>query len=200
MTIEPKDQYYLIDTDYDSGYHGVDPEKSITDTYRIGIETIETKEVLTFETSYANYYEDSTPILSKVLLDRRGILVDDSIFNQISKHRITGLQHLPALFRGLDGELYEDYWYLNVFKIHKFCDEDRSTINERLSSEGTRPRYRKIVLDNSKLLSVPEEERLIFKLADAKNVNIFVHQRIKDLFDELGIESIIYTPSEQYIF
>lgn len=109
-----------------------------------------------------------------------------------------GCQFFPAIIKNEEKSLVEGMWALNTFQELDCIDFKRSqfympddgstdidgfTINADMDTY----RFRKEVLDK-----IPEEERLVFQIARTSIGEIFVHQKVVDIFTKQDVKGISF--------
>jgi hypothetical protein len=91
------------------------------------------------------------------------------------RYDMPGIQWLPACIRH-DGKEYRDYVIMHSFNKIACLDKSKSDFKQRGES---RVSIKSLVLDKEALGSIPQKNRLIFKLKEKTSL-IFMHQSIVD--------------------
>ena len=92
----------------------------------------------------------------------------------------------PAVYISDDDNMYENYWYLNIYSDFDCWDREKSKYDSFLGDDSA-PEIEKYVLNSDILNEVKEEDRLIFRMGWDLGSNLFVHQRIIDYFESANI-------------
>ena len=155
-----------------------------------------------YEREY-EYVDDIQPMLYRLgtPVPRKPILVDfhsspysivsQKIGNVLKNLNTKGLQLIPATIEGKNNELFENYFYLNIYKMLNALDRDKSVykwddfLHEAYSIE-------KLVLNEPFLNELPLEDRLVFRLKEDPTFEIF-HKSIVDAIMATNPEGIQFT-------
>ncbi len=126
--------------------------------------------------------------ITNIMFKGKSFILDDELRNLLIKFDVKSVQYYQAIYIDKIGNYHENYWFVNVYESYDWCDIDRSTLDEFADediADGDLPRADKIALDFHKMLQVPEEKRLIFKISNIINNYIYVHEKIKNLLEPL---------------
>ncbi len=122
--------------------------------------------------------------ITDVLFSGPDFMVKERIYQLIADFEIRGLQYYPAVYESDLGQLH-DYWFL-IFEGTEgrdWYDRQRSVIeDEEDLEEDDDPFIEGYALDAQRLSEIPEEERLMFNMTGVMTPQVFVHQRIVDVF------------------
>jgi hypothetical protein len=139
--------------------------------------------------------------ISNIMFKGKSFIVDDELRSLLIKFDINSVQYYPSVYIDIKGNHHENYWFVNVYDSYDWCDLDRSTLDEFADediADGDLPRADKIALNFHKMLLIPEEERLIFKISNIINNYIYVHQKIKDILEPLVGNNARFYPVDTY--
>ena len=118
-------------------------------------------------------------------------VVSQKIHDVLEKLNINGLQMISAIITGKDSELYENYWFLNIYNKLAVLDKEKSKYDWNDFLEVANP-IEKLVLSEELLNDIPLEERLIFRLEENTTFEIF-HKSVFDAIMETNPEGILFT-------
>ena len=124
------------------------------------------------------------PILD--VMDAAGwFLFSNRLYQKMVTFDIQGMQLFPAVFIGDDKHFHEDYVLTNFYEKLDCLDVEESTIESTSESRGrVSHEVEKVRLSSKILDKIPEEHRLIFKIAKVDDAHIIIHQRIKDIIEK----------------
>ncbi|WP_196156921.1 imm11 family protein [Reinekea sp. G2M2-21] len=145
---------------------------------------------------YINNYKEEdveagtrTPIPDVFL--RLGVMVIPKPFMEFLRYfDIPGLQLFPAVYIDDDDNWHEDLWLVNFYEGLDCIDLENSTVKYTLWEEGDDYRVKKPSLSEAVLSEIPEDQRLMFKIAKVDNPHLYCHQRIVDFVREIGYTGI----------
>lgn len=117
---------------------------------------------------------------------------------------VFGCQFFPAIVLDEHGNFVEDLWALNTFEELDCIDMNRS--EHYMPNDGSTEidgfkihadmdtyRFREDVLD-----SIPEEKRLIFQVSSTSKGEIFVHQKVVDIFTKHNVKGIKFYKASEF--
>lgn len=116
-----------------------------------------------------DYHELPKPVFSKKIYD----LLEPLKLNQV--------QLVPAYV--LTNNVTYDYWILYVRNLIECMDKNKSKVHYRTDGK-TLSMVDKLFLDFDKLEQIPEENRLVFRLAEFRIIHIY-HEKIKKLIESV---------------
>jgi len=123
-------------------------------------------------------------------------IVSQKISDVLKNLNIKGLQLIPATIEGKNNELYENYWFLNIYNKLQALDMEKSVYNWSNFLKLANP-IEKLVLNEELLSGIPLEERLIFRLEENKVFEIY-HKSVVDAIMTTNPEGIQFTKVEDY--
>ncbi len=161
---------------------------------------------------YSNAFEDENrtdglneygkkEIIKNIMFKGSSFIIDDHIKDILINFNVNAVQYYPAIYTDLQGNYHEYYWFVNVYEKFDWCDLDRSILDEFSDEEialGSPPEAEKIALNFHKMLLVPEEERLIFKISNIANNYVYIHKKIKDILEPLVGDGARFYRVDQY--
>ncbi|WP_196161095.1 imm11 family protein [Reinekea sp. G2M2-21] len=103
---------------------------------------------------------------------------------------IPGLQLFPAVYIDDDDVWHEDLWLVNFYEGLDCIDLENSSVKYTLWEEGDDYRVKKPSLSETVLSEIPEDQRLMFKIAKVDNPHLYCHQRVVDFVREIGYTGI----------
>ena len=118
-------------------------------------------------------------------------IVSQKIETVLRKLNIKGLQLIPTTIEGKDDELFENYFFLSIYKRLKALDMEKAVYDwddfiEEASSID------KLALNEQFLNELPLEDRLVFRLQENPTFEIF-HKSVVDAIMAVNPEGIIFT-------
>lgn len=179
-------EYYLIDRMNNSSYPLLEQDDDCT-SYQHSKEYIENPEVMEF------YLGDPVPRKPK-MVDYHAMpysIVSEKIYNVINSLKINGLQLIPSIITGKNGELYEDYWYIHIFNRYPAMDRKKSIYSWVESIQVANP-IEKLFLNTKYLETIPIEDRLIFRLQENSTKQLY-HKSVVDAIMDVNPEGLKFT-------
>ncbi|WP_196156920.1 imm11 family protein [Reinekea sp. G2M2-21] len=147
---------------------------------------------------YINNYKEEdveagtrTPIPDVFL--RLGVMVIPKPFMEFLRYfDIPGLQLFPAVYIDDDDIWHEDLWLVNFYEGLDCIDVKNSEIDydPDVWSMGDDYIVDKPSLSEAVLSEIPEDQRLMFKIAKVDNPHLYCHQRVVDFVREIGYTGI----------
>ena len=119
------------------------------------------------------------------------------IYEVLSQHEIKGLQLVPAIIRGKNDEKFDNYFIANSYQKMAFFSEEETKYGYISELTGEWQDIEKIVLDKTKLSSVPLEDRLVFVSQEYVSF-ILYHKSIVDIIMSANPEGVAFTPVEKW--
>jgi len=133
------------------------------------------------------------------VMDAAGwFLFSHRIYEKMQTFEINNFQFFPAVFIDDDDYYHENYVLTNFYGKLDCLDIDLSVIRSKSPSEEERYKIANFYLSEDILNNIPEEQRLIFKIAKSVNPYIFVHQKIKDIMEQEGATGAMFIRVDQY--
>jgi hypothetical protein len=117
------------------------------------------------------------------------VLVNDELREEMKHFEIDYFQLYPSVIIDDEGEYHENFWLLHVYEKLDCLDFDRCVIDD-YDPEARKHDVDKYYLSDSALSAIPEERRLIFRPEKAHMGYTFVHQKIVDIFNSQGVDSL----------
>lgn len=127
--------------------------------------------------------------VTDVLVDSSGLLVTDSICNEIKKYEIDSVQFVPSVFVDDLDKTYGGRWFVGFYDELNCLDRGSSEIKELECDDEDMDEdddecleVSRYSLDAKILDLIEEEKRLMFKISNCSKKYIFVHKKIVDYF------------------
>ncbi|GHU72739.1 hypothetical protein FACS189413_16260 [Bacteroidia bacterium] len=117
-------------------------------------------------------------------------VISKKIFDVLDNLNVKGIQLIPAVIRGKNDEIYENYWYIHIINRYPALDREKSIYRwDDFLKEAEA--LKKVVLNEDFLKTIPLEERLIFYLEenDAKQ---FFHKSVVDAIMATNPEGVAF--------
>jgi len=146
------------------------------------------------------------------LMDSSGhYLISDRIYEKMNHYEIAYMQFFPAVFIDDDDQWHENYVFTNFYDLLDCLDIENSTITELdddddddyedddYEEEEELHIVDEFCLSETILDKIPEEQRLIFSIAKTTSTYVFVHQKIKDIFDQENATGVMFKPVIGYV-
>ena len=194
-------QYYVIGKS-DTQYPILRPDERTSDTF-YGVRYVTSSRPLIFSSANKekNLKSGKREKITGILFSSCDFIIKKDVRDALLRFDIAGVQYHPTVYVDTDDYYHEGYWFVNVYRAVPFADLEKSTFDEFVEEEielGVSPSAEKIVFDTAKMLAVPEEQRLIFRLGNVSNREIFVHQKIKDLLESFKLEGMRFFRVDEY--
>lgn len=126
--------------------------------------------------------------IEDILYDGENFGVRDRVRELIEPFDIAHLHFYSIMFVDATGREHTDYWYMQLIEDSPFLDRRASKL---MKGSDTGPdddldvlRY---AFNGKAMAKVPEESRLVFRVAGASNSNLFVHDRILGLLSQAKV-------------
>ncbi|KLN63069.1 imm11 family protein [Vibrio sp. VPAP30] len=194
------DEYYIIEQDYSFEENAAYPSESSSnfdydyDELVLGTKPLkfhaEISDVGDFKSSYIFLYDGPSFLVNTDLKEK----IDFGLY---------GSQFFPAIIVGEDKGVRDDFWVLNTYDMLDALDESKSdikTISESVDGLSMSGSVLKYSLNFELLSSIPEEERLIFKMSNTSTEPVFVHEKIVRIFRKLSVEGVKFYKVSEYEF
>lgn len=119
------------------------------------------------------------------------------IYDAVNLHHFKGLQFVPAVIRGLNGQEFREFYVANVCRTLFSFDEQKTQFDSIDDFTGAWFDIEKIVLDRTRLAEIPLEERLVF-VAKEHPAYIPYHRTIVDAMMSVEPDGLVATPVEEW--
>jgi len=106
----------------------------------------------------------------------------------------------PTIYIDDNDQWHENLWLVNFFEGIDCIDKQKSKINydPRVWDEGDRLIVKKTIFDDSVLRAIPEDQRLIFKMANVDKPHLYCHKRVVDYIREQNYTGVIFVKASDY--
>ena len=118
----------------------------------------------------------------------------EKIYDVLSPMNIEGVQFVPAIINGKDGESYENYWVVNAYTRIECFDKEKSIYEVR---RNRWKKIEKVYLDKNLLSEIPVNKRLIFKPIETGRFELY-HKSIVDAIMAVNSEGIRFVKVEDW--
>lgn len=137
----------------------------------------------------------------KILFSGCDLLIPGSLREEILDMNIPDLYMHPAVYVDDDDKWYEDYWYM-TFEGRLDCWSRENSDYEkndpiRLGGDELYQIYT-YALDEKILNSMPEKNRLLFKMGGSLDPFIVCHESIVRIFKKYGVPGVDFVGVEDY--
>ena len=123
-------------------------------------------------------------------------VISQKIHDVLEKLNLKDIQMIPATISGKDNEVFENYWFVNVYNRIPAVDRKKSDYSWNDFLEIANP-IKKLVLNEELLNSIPLEDRLVFRLEENSAFEIY-HKSVVDAIMATNPEGIQFTKVEDY--
>jgi hypothetical protein len=118
------------------------------------------------------------------------------VFDVLSPMQLEGVQLVPAIITGNNGEEYKNYWILHTYKQIECFDKEKSiykigAFTKRWSCE------KKVYLNKEALAEIPLEKRLLFVSKETSRFELY-HKSIVDAIMAVNPEGLTFIPVEEW--
>ncbi|WP_424245650.1 hypothetical protein Dip510_000588 [Elusimicrobium posterum] len=117
------------------------------------------------------------------------------IYDALKTVSLRNFQMVPAVIRGNEGAVYDNYWLVNNYNYINSFDKENCVYKE--NSDGSWRRIKKIAIDYNLLNNIPLEERLIYKSKEARQFEIY-HKSIVDMIMAANPEGLSFIPIDSW--
>jgi len=117
-------------------------------------------------------------------------MIKKEIRDQLLRYPMQGVQYYPAVYTDIEGNNHYDYFFVNIYDKKDWCYIERSQLDQWAQEsidDGDKPGVETIVLDFHKMLLVPEDERLMFRMGNINMGEPIIHQKVKDIFEQFNL-------------
>ena len=146
--------------------------------------------------------KDSGP--ADVIFDSPFLLMKDWIKDEIARYPSRGCQIIPAVFMDVAGNEHTDYWFTNCYEPLYVLDRERSEIVDQsawlremgaeLDPEDDAEEEDLLVevyrLNRNALVTIPQEERMLFLLGGVAGPYLVLHEQIVSRLQRAGATGI----------
>ncbi|MFM2593531.1 DUF1629 domain-containing protein [Vibrio harveyi] len=147
---------------------------------------------------FENGYKGEIPFyLTNVQMDSIYPVVSEDIAGVVNQYKTHGLQLFPAVIIGDDGKWHEEFYFFNFYDALDCVDFENSDVDEyepnAKHNEVITYKLLSSVLDN-----IPEENRLIIKLARVEGGAIIIHDKVVKALAKFNIETFQFFKLSEY--
>jgi len=127
--------------------------------------------------------------IRSVHMNMNFLLINNELRDKLKFFDITYFQLYPAVIIDDNEHYHENYWFFNIYNNLDCIDYDKSIIRDYEVGD----KYHDVntyYLSDAVLDKIPEEERLIFRPANTDIGFTFVHQKIVNVFNDYGVDTL----------
>ena len=137
-------------------------------------------------------------IHSNILSDAFDIIMRDPVRDILWNFRTKKTQFIPSYIKMNNGELNEGWWTLHIWEEWDCWDRQKSEY--LIIDEDEEPdELVRIVLDQQKILAVPEQERMIIRLqVFYSNIYLFHENVVNAILDSGHARGVLFLPLAWY--
>jgi len=186
------DSYYIISSD--GSKEGVIFAVGDAETHalRYGSQYLEAGRAMFFRNTHAEDWRRKgiKENIGDIIFHGYDFMIKKEIRDQLLKYPIQGVQYYPAVYTDIEGNNHYDYFFVNIYEDKDWCYIERSQLDHRGQKRldrGDEPGVESIVLDFHKMLLVPEDERLMFRMGNIDMGEPIIHKKIKDIFEQFNL-------------
>jgi len=155
---------------------------------------------------YLNKYKEENlklgvkTVLPDIFLEFSAMIIPKTFMVFLRNFDIYGLQLFPTIYIDDDDQWHENLWLVNFFEGIDCIDKEKSEIDydPDLWEEGDPLVVDETVFDDSVLRAIPEDQRLIFKMANVAWPHLYCHQRVVDYIRQQKYTGIIFVKASDY--
>ena len=129
-------------------------------------------------------------VIGDIIFHGYQFMIKKTVRDRLLKYNIQGVQYYPAVYTDMQGNSHNDYFFVNMYDKKDWCYIERSQLDHRGQKRldrGDEPGVESIVLDFHKMLQIPEDERLMFRMSNIDMGEPIIHQKVKDIFEEFNL-------------
>ena len=147
---------------------------------------------------FENGYKGEIPFhLTNAQMDSIYPVVSEDVASVVNQYDIHGLQLFPAVIIGDDGKWHEEFYFFNLYAPLDCVDFENSDVDEYEPNA----KYNEVItykLLGEVLDDIPEENRLIIKLARVEGGAIICHQKIVKALAKFDIAAFQFFKLSEY--
>jgi len=155
---------------------------------------------------YLNKYKEENlklgvkTVLPDIFLEFSAMIIPKTFMVFLRNFDIYGLQLFPTIYIDDDDQWHENLWLVNFFEGIDCIDKEKSEIDydPDLWEEGDPLVVDETVFDDSVLRAIPEDQLLIFKMANVAWPHLYWHQRVVDYIRQQKYTGIIFVKASDY--
>ena len=187
------EEYYVIDRKGDKSYPLVQPQEDSehTELY-IGDNFSEFHEEIIPDPQIMEFVF-AEPIPSKPVIGdyfaQPDSIISKKIANVMTSMDIKGIQLIPATVESDKGDIYEDYFYVHIYRHIEAIDRDLSDYTVDDYGDYNIDSFQ---LDEKILKEIPLEERMVFKLKEDGTIMLY-HRSVVDAIMATNPEGVMFT-------
>ena len=187
------DSYYIMSRDgskHEGVIYAVGDKQ--TKELKFGSRYLETGRPMFFHNTHASDWlaKNIKETLGDIIFHGSHFLIKKNVRDRLLKYNIQGVQYYPAVYTDIQGNSHTDYFFVNIYDKKDWCYIERSQLDElgqEAIDDGDEPGVETIVLDFHKMLLIPEDERLMFRMSNIDMGKPIIHQKVKDIFEEFNL-------------
>ncbi|MCE0559387.1 hypothetical protein [Motilimonas sp. E26] len=186
-------QYYIVDDNYSPETIYLSPTQATADRF-FGFEEMSIDNgPLFFENAYRD--EDKAANIRRPIkqahMHAAFVIMHEDIKKDMEDYFYfhPGVELFPAVLIDDDGQFHEHYWFINRYGETDCLDYDKSIISN-YKENNVRHSVKKYSLRDDVLDAIPEEKRLILKIAKTNIGYTIAHQRIVDIFNKHQVDTL----------
>ena len=138
---------------------------------------------------FENGYKGEIPFhLTNAQMDSIYPVVSEDVASVVNQYDTHGLQLFPAVIIGDDGKWHEEFYFFNFYRDIDCVDFQNSVVRNYSPAKrnNTILQYQ---LDKSVLDAIPEENRLMIKLAGVTGGALLFHEKVVKALAKFNIEA-----------
>ena len=147
---------------------------------------------------FENGYKGEIPFhLTSAQMDSIYPVVSEDVASVVNQYDTHGLQLFPAVIIGDDGKSHEEFYFFNFYRDIDCVDFQNSVVRNYSPAKrnNTILQYQ---LDESVLNAIPEENRLMMKLAGVTGGALLFHEKIVKALTKFNIEAFQFFKLSDY--
>ncbi len=195
-----EEHYYLVDERYDEDTLYLTAFQRTANRNYYFKEMKFGEEPLYFENAYKDedIAEGKSRPLMPAHMNMTFLIINDEIRSFINDDSIYKGKLYPSVLVDDKDQYHDGYWFFNIYGSLDVLDCENSEIQD-YDPDDRRHDVARYKLKKEMLNKIPEDQRLVFIMPNTETKVIFVHQKIVDVFDKLGVDNIkFHKMSEWY--
>ena len=135
--------------------------------------------------------------LTSAQMDSIYPVVSEDVASVVNQYDTHGLQLFPAVIIGDDGKSHEEFYFFNFYRDIDCVDFQNSVVRNYSPAKrnNTILQYQ---LDKSVLDAIPEENRLMMKLAGVTGGALLFHEKVVKALAKFNIEAFQFFKLSDY--
>ncbi|MDD9158520.1 hypothetical protein PVK64_20375 [Aliivibrio sp. S4TY2] len=186
------DEYYIAFRPNDDTQVHIKPDKR-TALRKYHYKKLENGGDPLFFTNGFSEEEKTSDLLTDLVVDTSGLLINKKLKDELSQYTIDGVQIYPSIYIDNANNDHGNYWYLGLYTELNCLDLTRSKIEIFDFDDDDDDDFLEVkqyYLNEAVLNHINEESRLIFKVANCSKSYLFFHKSIVEFISKENFSGV----------